>query len=85
MTSINVPLKVVGDNFLIKITSKGTYDVQDNHLTISFIEGKFYRQNLKDCFTVSTKVQTCETDLAPLSLSGVLYLPLDLGAKPAFI
>ena len=61
MTSIDVPLKVVGDNFLIKMTSKGTYDVQDNHLTISFIrreilspkpQGLFYRfdksTNLRD-------------------------------------
>ena len=65
MTSITVPLKVVGDNFLIKMTSKGTYDVQDNHLTISFIrreilspqpQGFFYRfdksPNLRDVYIV---------------------------------
>ena len=29
MISINVPLGVLGDNFLIKMTSKGIYDVHD--------------------------------------------------------
>ena len=84
MASINVPLRVLGDNILIKMTSKGIYDVWCAWCaSLSLIRRKILSlqpQGFFHSFDISPNLQ----DWSCLSLSGVLYRPLELGAKPAF-
>ena len=66
MTSTNVPLRVLGDKFLIKMTSKGIYDVWCAWCaSLSFIRREILSPQPQGLFYCIDK--SCETDLVLLS------------------
>ena len=84
MASIIVPLRVLGDNILIKMTSEGVYDVWCAWCaSLSLIRRKILSPQPQGFFHSFDKSPNLQDRSCP-SLSGVLYRPLELEAKPAF-
>ena len=84
MASIIVPLRVLGDNILIKMTSEGVYDVWCAWCaSLSLIRRKILSPQPQGFFHSFDKSPNLQDWPCP-SLSGVLYRPLELEAKPAF-
>ena len=84
MAPIIVPLRVLGDNILIKMTSEGVYDVWCAWCaSLSLIRRKILSPQPQGFFYSFDKSPNLQDWSCP-SLSGVLYRPLELEAKPAF-